>query len=129
MPYLPRKFRKGEPVLASDLNALDEEVVRLGRMSITGGLSLLSGPSGWVIGLSRPSSTMPAVAATGGISAGGSGTLGEGNAILRERTGTALADGATVKVYNNLSTGVIAGVRLVIAPYGDDYLLVSADCP
>jgi hypothetical protein len=53
-----------------------------------------------------------------------------GRATLRERTGTTLADGATGQVvYSDFATAVAVGKRILVAPDGDGWLLVSADCP
>ena len=57
-------------------------------------------------------------------------TLGQGEAVLRNRDGAALADGKTVTVYSNMTVAIEVGTRIEVEPDGPDYKLVTADgCP
>ena len=130
MAYLPHRFKKDAVLTAAALNAMDAEIVRLGQVRASGGVSVHSGPGGLtIVGPTIPPSALSAVAATGGISAApNADTLGQGNAVLRVRNGAALTNGPTVKVFSNFSEAVPAGTRIEVAPDGADYKLVGADC-
>lgn len=52
-----------------------------------------------------------------------------GRATLRERSGADLADGATGQVvYSDWSVAIDVDTRIMIAPDGDGWMLVTTDC-
>lgn len=133
--YQPRKFLKGEVIRAADLAAMDAELVRLGRVRVSGGISFQNGPGGLAIGLGAipPGGTIKAIAA-GIIPARVSASEdGAGEAVLWDRTpGTPdLVEGETVTVYNSFNVAIPDGTPIRVAPTpAGDYDLVAADyCP
>lgn len=129
MGYLPRRFKKGDPIRASDLAAMDAEIARLGRVSTSGGITHHSGPGGLALGLALPRGLERAVVTTAIPAAPSASTVSNsGRAKLRYRTGTTLADGDIVTVYNDFAVAIPVGTRIILAPDGGGYMLVSGDC-
>jgi hypothetical protein len=132
MLYQPRKFKKGDPIRASDLDAMDKEIVRLGKVSTSGGITHDNGPGGLSLSLKQPPGLQRAVVTTAIPAASGANNVSNtGRATLRVRTGTTLADGATGQiVYSDFSVAIPVGTRIIVAPDSDGWMLVAVDyCP
>ena len=56
-PYLPRKYRPGDPILAADRNARNEAIARAGRLAGSDGLVVREGASSRQIALDLPECT------------------------------------------------------------------------
>lgn len=129
---MPKNVKPGDPLMAATINALQDEVRRLGNVRVAG-MSMHNGSGGLTYGVVfPPTGPIKAIVATGGLSARVSGTqLGVGNAVLWPRTAGAAtpAAGATVTVYNPYNVAIPAAHTVVVMP--DDaggYLLVGSDC-
>jgi hypothetical protein len=131
---MPRRVRPGDAITADLFNALQEEVRRLGSVSVSG-LTMHNGPGGLAFGVAFPDTGIYyAVVTTAITAAPNANTLGQGVAKLRVRgVGAAsLTDGATgLAVYSHFSTAVAVGKRILISrePDGNGWILVSGDCP
>lgn len=95
---------------------------------ITGHCTFHATAGGYALHVKGSAAPLSAVVATGGITAAAGNNLGQGNATIRYRTGAALTDGPTVLVYSNFTVAIPATTRIEIAPDGDAYKLLGADC-
>lgn len=77
-----------------------------------------------------PKATISAVSTSVIAAKPDANTLGAGTATLRTNDGSALANGRTgVVVRSNFLTAIPSGTNLELAPDGDAYKIVAADCP
>jgi hypothetical protein len=129
--YQARNFRKNDDLKASDLRAMDAEIVRLGKLSVSGAQSFSNGPGGPTIVVSAPVVAIFPAVATSSITARSGSTVGTGTFKARTLSGSTLSDGATgLTCKSNFETSVASGKALMIGRDADGVnWLLSADCP
>lgn len=126
--YRPRKFRKGDELTADALNAMQDELIRLGTVRVGGGLSMHAGPGGFAFGVTFP--TLVKVAKVGGsaIAAMSGSTPGSGAITLYNFGATALAAGDAATAYNLASGTVTANAWIMVAEVDNRWVVVFEAC-
>jgi hypothetical protein len=127
-------------VRLDDISFGDEDVDEVARSwragiefannwKVTGHAEFTNTTDGYALFVKGAASVYVAVSISIITAAPDANTLGQGMAVQRFREGAVLSDGEEVKVYSNFSVAIPSGTRLVIAPDGDAFQLVAADCP
>jgi hypothetical protein len=94
------------------------------------GATLDAGPTGFALHVRRPEGIVRAVVTTAIPAAPSASTVSNaGRARLLLRTGTTLGNGDIVTVYNDFAVAIPVGTRILVAPDGGGYMLVSSNCP
>jgi hypothetical protein len=107
-----------------------EAIERANTWDVTGACDFEAGPGGYALHVHGYAGPVCAIA-SGSITARvGATTLGQGDAVLWYRqAGTAtLVAGPTVRVYNRFDALIPTGHEIVVAPEGDAYQVIAADC-
>lgn len=109
-------------------------IERANRHEAAGAVTLDAGATGfaWHVHPGR-SDLIPAIVATGGLTARVSATvLGQVNITLKRRTAggpNMVADTTTVKCYNPFNVAITAGTFILVGPDKEAYQVAGADCP
>lgn len=129
MAYLPKKIKKGDPITAADLNAMQDELKRLGTVRVSG-MSMHDGPGGYAFGVTFPA--VAKVAKVGGTAIPAMSTLtpGSGDVTLYDMGATALvAQSSTVTAYNiHLTETVTANAWIMVVEIDGKWLVTFEAC-
>lgn len=130
MAYRPKKFKEGDRLGASHLNAIEDELVRLGTVRVGGGLSMHDGLGGYAFGVTFPA--VAKVAKVGGTAIPAMSTLtpGSGDVTLYDMGATALvAQASTVTAYNiHLTETVTANAWIMVVEIDGKWFVVAEMC-
>lgn len=122
------RFREGDVLGAARLNAIEDELRRLGTVRVAGGLSAASTAGGVAYSVTPPDTVRVAQVGVSAIAALSSSTPGSGAITLYSMGGTTLAAGEPATAYNLASGTVTAGAWIIVVDVQGKWFVVFEAC-